>query len=178
MEIAGMNTLHHTNRVHGIRISRFPFKQLCLSIALLGGAVTTADADSAKLVGTWKADVHFVDCDSGQALGEPFSALGTYYSDGNATEVPSSGPSGRSPSYGTWAKAGKSNYAVYSQFWLYDVNGFYAGYQVLNRMLKVAKDGQTFDVRATTSRYDSNGVLLGSGCAAGTGERLPEPAPF
>ena len=178
MEIATMNTLRQTNRVHSARTFRFPFKPLWVSIALLGGAVATAEADTAKLVGTWKAQVHFVDCASDQALGEPFSALGTYYADGNATEVPSSGPATRSPSFGTWAKAGKRTYAVYSQFWLYDANGFYAGYQVLNRMLEVAKDGQTFDVQATTSRYDSDGVLLGSGCAAGSGERLPKPTPF
>lgn len=173
-----MNIPSQTNRVHSAKTFRFMFKPLWVSIALLGGAVATADADTAKLVGTWKAQVHFVDCVSGQAVGEPFSALGTYYADGNATEVPSSGPATRSPSFGTWAKAGKRTYAAYSQFWLYDANGFYAGYQVLNRMLEVAKDGQTFAVRATTSRYDSNDVLLGSGCAAGAGERLPQPAAF
>jgi hypothetical protein len=173
-----MNTLTLTNQVHSVRITRYLFKPLCLSIALLGGAVATADADTAKLVGTWKAQVHFVDCVSDQAMGQPFSSLGTYYADGNATEVPSSAPTARSASFGTWAKTGKRTYAAYSEFWLYDANGFYAGYQVLNRMLDVAKDGQTFDVRATTSRYDSDNVLLGSGCAAGTGERLPEPTPF
>jgi len=175
-----MNSPQKTNRSPAVKTSRSPVKPLYLSIALLAGAVATADADAdaAKLVGTWKARVHFVDCVSGQTLGEPFSALGTYYADGNATEIPFNGPTTRSASYGTWTKAGKLNYAVYSEFWLYDANGFYAGYQVLNRMLKVAKDGRTFDVRATTSRYDSNDVLLGSGCAAGTGERLPDPTPF
>lgn len=172
-----MNTKHQTSAVARKGISGYLIKPLCVAMALLSG-VATAEAGQAKLVGTWKAQVHFVDCVSGQTVGEPFSSLGTYYADGNATEIPSSAPTARSASFGTWAKAGKSTYAVYSQFWLYDANGFYAGYQVLNRMLEVAKDGRTFDVRATTSRYDSNDVLLGSGCAAGTGGKLPEPEPF
>lgn len=173
-----MNTQHQAIRLHLRKKPKSLLKPLFLSIALLGAGVTTAQADTDKLVGTWKAQIDFVDCVSGQAAGAPFFALGTYYADGNATEVPSSGPTARSASFGTWAKAGKRSYAVHSQFWIYDANGFYAGYQVLERMLTVSKDGQTFEVRARTARYDTNDVELGSGCAAGTGERLPKPAAF
>ena len=172
-----MNTERQTTAAGRKGISGYLITPLCVTIALLSG-VATAEAGQAKIVGTWKANVHFVDCVSGQTTGEPFFALATYYADGNATEVPYAPPTARTASYGRWTKAGKNTYAASSQFGVFDVNGFYAGYQVLERMLVVSKDGQTFDIRARTDRYSVDDQILFSACAAGTGGKLPEPEPF
>lgn len=173
-----MNTLHHANRAHGVKTSRYPFKSLCLSIALLGGAVAPALADSAKLVGSWKVHVQQVDCVSGQAVADPFVTLTMYYADGNALEQPYSNPASRTASYGSWVKAGKHTYAAYSQFGVLDANGFNVGYMTIERMNTLAKDGQTFETRAKNTFYGLNDEPLFSGCAVATGGRLPAPTPF
>jgi len=152
------------------------FKAICLAIALLG--VNTAIAAPTKLVGTWKASIQLTDCTSGQGLAAPFFALATYYSDGNVTEVPYNDPSTRTNSYGRWAKAGKNVFAASSQFGVFDVNGFYAGYQVLDRMITIARDGKTYKIKSKTSRYGLSDELMFTVCAAGTGKRLPEPEAF
>jgi len=151
-------------------------KAICLTIALLG--VNNAIAAPTKLVGTWKASIQLTDCTSGQGLAAPFFVLATYYSDGNVTEVPYNDPSTRTNSYGRWAKTGKHVFAASSQLGVFDVNGFYAGYQILNRMLTVAGDGQTYQIKAKTSRYGLSDELMFTVCAAGTGKRLPEPEAF
>jgi hypothetical protein len=122
-----MNTLHQTNRVHGVRTSRFLVRSLCLSIALLGGGIAAAEADSAKMVGAWKAHIQQIDCVSGQAVADPFDTLTMYYADGNALEQPYSNPASRTASYGSWVKTGKRTYAAHSQFGLLDANGFNVG---------------------------------------------------
>jgi hypothetical protein len=151
-------------------------KAICLASALLG--VNTAFAASPKLVGTWKASIQLTDCSSGQQLASPFTVVATYYADGNVTEVPYSDPATRTSSYGRWVKTGKNVFAASSQFGIFDVNGFYAGYQVLERMLTMSGDAQTYRIRARTSRYGLSDELLFTTCATGTGERLPGPKEF
>ena len=173
-----MNTLNQTNRVHDVRTSRYLLKPLCLSIALLGVGVAPAQADSANLVGSWKAHIQQVDCVSGQAVADPFVTLTMYYADGNALEQPYSNPASRTASYGSWVKAGKRTYAAYSQFGVLDANGFNVGYMTIERMNTLAKDGKTFETKAKNTFYGLSDEPLFSGCATGTGERLPKPKPF
>jgi len=173
-----MNTQHQATRLHGGRIPKSMLKPLFLGIALLGTGAATAQADTAKLVGAWKAHIQQVDCVSGQAVADPFVTVTMYYADGNALEQPYSNPASRTASYGSWVKAGKLTYAAYSQFGVLDANGFNVGYMTIERMNTLAKDGQTFQTKARNTFYDLSDNPLFSGCATGTGERLPKPTAF
>ena len=154
-----------------------PFKSLSLCIALSVGAAT-ADAGQSKLVGVWNNEVHFVDCTSGQEIGTPGHALHTYYSDGNHLLISAGNPAVASPGLGRWSKTGKNTFAANTRILLFDANGFYAAYGIHERVITVAKDGQTLEYTNRASVFSVDDQLLGSSCALGKGVKLPEPTPF
>jgi len=159
------------------KAAAFPFKVLCLCIALSGGAAT-ADAGQAKLVGVWNNEVHYVDCTSGQEIGTPGHSLHTYYSDGNLLLVSAGNPATASPGQGRWTKTGKNTFAAHNRIFLFDANGFYAAYAIHERMITVAKDGQTLEYTNRASIFSVDDQLLVTSCAVGSGVKLPEPTPF
>ncbi len=159
------------------QVSGVPFRSLCLYLALLGAAVS-AQAGQSKLIGVWSNDIQNVDCVSGQVTGDPFVGLHTYYSDGNLLQISSTDPAFGSITQGRWSKAGKNTYAARTQGAVFDVNGFYTGYLVIERMITLAKDGQTLEFSARGSRYTADGQFLGTACAVATGVKLPEPTPY
>lgn len=153
------------------------FKSLCLCLALSGGAAT-ADAGQSKLVGVWKNTVQFVDCISGQVVAPPGFSLHTYYSDGNLLQISAGNPAMGSPAQGRWSKAGKNTFAARTRDLRFDANGFYSGYVILERMITLAKDGQTLEFTARGSFYSLDDQHLVTTCAEGSGEKLAEPTPF
>jgi hypothetical protein len=177
-EETAMNATNQTARTDRHAASGLALKSLCLTIALLSGGVATADAGQSKLVGVWKNEVQFVDCTSGQVIAPPGFALHTYYADGNHLVISAGNPAMASPGQGRWSKAGKNTFAAYTRGFLFDANGFYAGYTILERMITLAKDGQTLEYTARGSFYTVDDQFLLTSCAVGTGVKLPGPTPF
>jgi len=172
-----MRAIDRKSESHRPKVSSAPLRSLCLCLAMLGGAVS-AQAGQSKLVGVWSNEIQNVDCVSGQATGTPFVGLHTYYSDGNLLQITSTDPALGSVTQGRWSKAGKNTYAARTQGAVFDVNGFYTGYLVIDRMVTLAKDGQTLEFSARGSRYTADGQFLGTACAVATGVKLPEPTPY
>jgi len=173
-----MNTYKLMSRTSQRGTATYSLKSLCLILALALGGVTTANASPTKLIGVWSNTVQPVDCVSGQELGSPFIGLHTYYADGNILQISSTNPAAGSISQGRWSKAGKNRYGARTESALFDINGFYIGYMVLERMITLAKGGQTLEFDAKGSRYSADDQFLGTACAVGNGVKLPEPTPF
>jgi hypothetical protein len=149
-----------------------------LAIALLGTGTVDAKAPPSSLVGAWKVEVQFVNCESGNPMGAPFYSLVMFHRDGTATEAPFASLAGRTPSYGTWTRTADNVFASYTQFGVMDANGAAIAYQELERMIRLSKDGQTIEVDARSQRFNLNDEPLFSVCAEAVGDRLPAPTPF
>ena len=174
-----MKTKHANTKTGQAGSSGYLRKSMYLASVLLAGGAAMADASPAKLIGVWKNDVQNVDCaDFAQPLGTPFIGLHTYYSDGNLLQVSFGNPLAGNMSQGRWSKAGKNRYSARTESPKFDVNGFYAGYIILERMITVAKDGQSLEFKARGSFFSVDDQYLGTSCAVGSGVKVPEPTPF
>ena len=159
------------------RPKAFLVKSMCLWVALSAGAAS-ANAEQSKLVGVWKNEIQLVDCTSGQELAPPGIAVHTYYADGNLLQASAINPAEGSPAQGRWAKAGKNQFMARTRDFRFDVNGFYSGYVILERMITLANGGKNLQFSARGSFYSVDDQYLGMSCAVGNGVKLPEPTPF
>lgn len=174
-----MKAKHANTKIGRTGVLGYSFKPIYLALVLLAGGTATADASPAKLIGVWKNDVQNVDCaDFAQPLGTPFIGLHTYYSDGNLLQVSYGNPLSGNMSQGRWSKAGKNKYSARTESPRFDVNGFYTGYTIIERMITVAKDGQSLEFNARGSFFSVDDQYLGTSCAVGSGMKVPEPTPF
>jgi hypothetical protein len=93
----------------------------------------------------------------------------------------------RSISHGRWQQTDKRTFIVRSEMELFQgpppappaapaVNT-YSGYQVIERQLELAADGNSLTSTARVTRLDIAGVVTLSFCMTETGLRQPEPAP-
>ena len=140
------------------------------------------------IVGYWKTDSLYFNCTTGVPLRAPFVALNTFFADGNVIENSSGfSPANRSISHGRWQQTDKRTFIVRSEMELFQgpppappaapaVNT-YSGYQVIERQLELAADGNSLTSTARVTRLDIAGVVTLSFCMTETGLRQPEPAP-
>jgi len=174
-----MKTQHTVSNHRHLAWHKALLAPACLALAIgCEGALAGALTDLPKIIGAWKVTVQPVDCVSGQNSADPFIVLSSYYADGNTLEIPIAGFSGRTASHGTWRKVGWRKFASRSVYGRTDVNGLPVGYGVIERMISVAKDGQSADIRARGIFLTTDEQEQFSVCVTATGERLPEPAVF
>ena len=140
------------------------------------------------IVGYWKTDSLFFNCTTGVPLRAPFVALNTFFADGNVIENSSGfSPANRSISHGRWQQTDKRSFIVRSEMQLFQgpppappaapaVNTS-SGYQVIERQLVLAAEGNSVTSTAQVTRFDTAGVVTLSYCMTETGVRQPEPAP-
>jgi len=153
---------------------------------MLGGAtlpVIAGDRDHhhdgapADIVGAWKMTVQFTDCVTGEPTRSAFSALNSFFGEGNLIENGSGlGPAQRSISHGRWQQTGKRNVIARSELQLFE-NNLYTGYQVIQRTFTVSRDGNELTAKGIFRRYNPADVQVFEGCVTETGKRQPEPEP-
>ena len=133
------------------------------------------------IVGVWKNMVQFTVCATGLPVPGrvPFPALNSFFMDGNVIENGAGLSSAkRSISHGRWQQVGKRTFIARSELQLFEnADLSWSGWQVMERTLHVAADGNTLTSVATFMRYDTEGTLTFQGCATEEGTRQPEPAP-
>ena len=144
----------------------------CLIVALLGltAARPMASAHAApRLEGAWKVSVTIHDCATGDIIRTP-RALNLFGRDGSVTET-ADNPL-RSSSVGQWRHLQANSYT--STFWFFRRNpdGTFAATVKVTRMIELGDDGNHFISTGTVEDFNADGVLISSGCATETAERL------
>jgi hypothetical protein len=156
---------------------------LAAGFMLGGAAVPTVAGDRdyhhegapVDIVGTWKMTVQFTDCVTGDPTRSAFSALNSFFAEGNLIENGSGlGPAQRSISHGRWQQIGKRTVIARSELQLFESN-LYSGYQVIQRTFTVSRDGNELTATGIFRRYNPADVLVYEGCATETGQRQPDP---
>jgi hypothetical protein len=133
------------------------------------------DGAPADIVGTWKMTVQFTNCVTGEPTRSAFSALNSFFAEGNLIENGSGiGTALRSISHGTWQQIGKRTVIARSELQLFE-NNLYTGYQVIQRTFTVSRDGNELTAQGIFRRYNPADVQVFEGCATETGRRQPDP---
>jgi hypothetical protein len=144
----------------------------------LGAAAAARSNREGRLQGTWRVQVNPRNCQTGAPLA-PFAVLLSVAQGGTLTEVMNAQaflPGQRTTGLGVWSHThGNSYKAVWEAFILFDsptTPGFKRGVQRLTWDFEVAGDQAT--VEASGQLFDTNGNLLITTCASGTGTRFED----
>ena len=139
-------------------------------VAVGGGVIGTAGATSEsagnKLAGTWTVTINR------PAPLPAVSSLQAYTAQGSMIESGNDGAS-RSPQYASWKRVKGREYAATGLFFRFDPQtGAFVGRMKINRTIELAQDGQSFTFRGSSTILDTNGNVVVSVPASGTGHRL------
>lgn len=149
---------------------------LFASLALLAGAPASAGTDgnrAERLVGVWTSEGLLGPC--GGTPNQPIRATIMFNAGGTVSEVPRLPPTGingqaRSNALGTWSYDPATDlYRATFQFDWY-VNGTYAGFQVVEREMRLV--GDVVSGAVGSIRYAADGTVLAEICGQASSTRL------
>jgi len=130
-----------------------------------------APARNQPLVGVWQVLRHGVDCNTGQDLGNFFSALMTFHADGTMTADTGAVP-GATSEYGVWQReSGSQTYSFRDTGFEIDENGHLADSGIITASLTLTS-ASTFSYTATIQFFDADGNLLFTICGRADGTRF------
>jgi hypothetical protein len=163
------------------------YKAMAVAGVLALGAAGTALAHnddrspSRELAGTWLVQVQLRVCATQAPLGGPFYSLLAFTKSGTLTGTtsgPQFAPGQRTGDYGVWRHSSQRTFsAVTEAFILADSTatppGLKRGMQRISQTITLQKDdANKFGSVAKVEFFDTNSVLLISGCATATGQRF------
>ena len=132
-------------------------------------------ASDRGLQGTWWVTVTLYDCITHQER-PPFVSLLAFAQGGTMTETTANAAfqvGQRSTGFGTWAHLTDRTYtSIDDAFILFTAGPFTQGTQRIDHSITVSLHGNQFNDDATVQFFDTNGNLIGTGCARAAGTRL------
>jgi hypothetical protein len=146
-----------------------------------GGNAAARSNREGRLQGTWRVEVNPRNCQTGAPI-PSFSVLLSFAQGGTLTEVMNSQallPGQRTTGLGVWRHTQGNTYkAVWDAFILFDTPptspGFLFKRGVQRLMWNFEVDGDQATIEASSQFFDTNGNLLASTCASGTGTRFED----
>jgi hypothetical protein len=163
------------------------YKAIAVAGMLVLGSAGTALAGkddrpaSRALAGTWLVEVQQRICATQAPLGGPFYALLTFARGGTltgTTSAPLFAPGQRTGDFGVWNYASHRTFSAVSEAFLLADSaatppGLKRGMQRISQTITIQKnDPNAFASVAQVEFFDTNSVLLISGCATATGQRF------
>lgn len=121
-----------------------------------------------RLVGTWVATVTIRNCQTGTPI-ISIPALNTFNQGGTMLETAQS-LANRSAGLGIWKRTGRNEFISVFLFRRVNPDGTNNGFQKIRRTHEL--DDDTLTTEATFEIFDANGVLVSTGCATETADRL------
>ena len=142
------------------------------SLALGQQQQSAGSSRNKSIVGVWQVLRHGVDCNTGQDLGNFFSALMTFHADGTMT-ADTGAVSGGTSEYGVWQReSGSQTYSFRDTGFEIDENGHLADFGIITANLTLTS-ANTFSYTATIQFFDADGNFLYTNCGRGDGTRFP-----
>lgn len=148
--------------------------------ALLLAQAARAQADDRnfgprRLEGSWTVEVTQRNCQTGEALGNPFLSMLTFSGGGTVVETTSNPmffPAVRGPGHGVWSYAGGSTFKAVSVAFITS-NGVLVKTQTIRQTIEVGEDSDSFTTpSASVEVVPVGGGPTINGCATATGKRI------
>ena len=122
-----------------------------------------------SIEGTWRTNVTPVNCQTGTAVAPAFPGLLGFNKGGTLAGTSTVAAS----VHGVWKREGGwENYSFAFTNFRYNASGVFIGSQTVRQTAKLAASGNEFTSSGTVEIFDTNGNVIGSGCAAATGTRF------
>ena len=126
-----------------------------------------------RLEGSWNVSVTGLDCLTGVPIGTTTPSILTYNYGGTMAEVGSRvAPSRRGSGHGVWSHESARQYISVFQFFRFDVDGTFAGRQLIRQQIEVSEAGDQFTSYAIGQILDAAGNIVSTGCSEGIATRF------
>ena len=144
---------------------------LTLAAEQLCGQAGGENALGRRIEGTWFLQATLRQCDTGAEIpNSTFPALHTFLSGGAMISNPAS--SGLTTGHGVWTHAGGDNFKNTIRLFALSPGGALLGMAKVDRDIVLSPDGKSLTSDDVSEFRDPAGNLIGSRCAAVTGQRL------
>lgn len=146
---------------------------LVAAVAFAGSAVHGAEKlGGSRLEGTWDVRVTLRNCQSGAEI-RSFDSLGIFMSGGTMIDSTSGIPQAlKTPGKGIWSHIRGNTYRFKFKVFLFDADGNYAGYQVIDHEAWLDQSADSYESAGTAEFYAPNGFLFMTGCSTTTATRF------
>lgn len=143
--------------------------------------VTRADGDRNQgaqsggrtLEGTWRVQITLTNCITGQPLRSPFPALATFARGGTVTTADGGlSPLARGTGLGSWSRSHAGGFVAITEAFLFSPTGALAGTQRIVQAIELDHRDQEFTANVSSEILDTQGNVVGSGCANSIGRLL------
>jgi len=125
-----------------------------------------------RLVGTWDAEVHITDCQTGN-VSETFASIASFNQGGTSVGSTSGRPqAARTPEHGVWRHIVGNRYEFKSKSFNFNAMGIATGYVVLRHEIELNESADAYTSEGGVSIYLLNGTQVGSGCSTAIATRF------
>jgi len=159
---------------------RFASRWLVLPalVLMLGQPAATAGHHSWNkgIRGVWTARVNITNCLPSGAPGPvvfaSFDAMNVYAADGTFLDANSGNPATQSAHLGYWRHIRGNKYEFAQKFFMSDVAGAPLGWRIVRHEIVLGFRGLSFTSAGTAETYNTDGVLVATGCSTSTAVRF------
>ena len=146
-------------------------------VLLLGQSTAWAgDHGSKRIKGIWSARVNITNCLPGNVPGPVvFASLDTmnaFVADGTFLDANASNPALQSGHLGYWRHVHGNKYEFAQKFFLFDATGATTGWRIVRHDIVLGAYGLSFTSAGTAATFNSDGVLLATGCSTSSAVRF------
>jgi hypothetical protein len=141
------------------------------------GAVASDHApQSHRIAGIWNARVNITNCEAGNVPGSvvfaSFDTMNAFEADGTFLDANAQNPATQSAHLGYWRHIRGRRYEFAQKFFLFDAAGASIGWRIVRHEIRLSSNGFGFTSRGTAETFDSDGLLLSTGCSTSSAIRF------
>jgi hypothetical protein len=129
-----------------------------------------------RITGIWSARVNVTNCEAGNVPGSivfaSFDTTNAFVTDGTFLDGNATNPATQSTHLGYWRYLGGRRYEFAQKFFLFDAAGASTGWRIVRHAIELSRDGFAFTSRGTAENFDTNGLLLSTGCSTASAIRF------
>ena len=136
-------------------------------------AVSLADnggKGSRALEGTWNVVVTIRNCQTGTAI-TSFKAMDLFIQGGSVVDTNAAPPSTRGPGFGSWEFLGDHNFRTTLRFYLYNLDGSFAGVRRIAQEISVGEDNNTWESTVGITVFNPAGDQVATACGTSAAVR-------
>jgi hypothetical protein len=129
-----------------------------------------------RITGVWNARVNITNCLPGNVPGPivfaSFDAMNVYAADGTFLDTNSTNPATHSSHFGYWRHIRANKYEFAQRFFLFDAAGVATGSRIVRHQVLLDRTGLSFTSAGYAETFNTDGVLLATGCSTSTAVRF------
>jgi hypothetical protein len=133
-------------------------------------------SSSKRITGSWNARVSITNCLPGNVPGPivfaSFDAMNVYAADGTFLDTNAGNPVTQSAHFGYWRHIRGNRYEFAQRFFLFDAAGVATGSRIVRHQVLLDRTGLSFTSGGYAETFNTDGVLLATGCSTSTAVRF------